>query len=111
MKFSVERTTRGTDKKPCEGAIFGEKTFIAVKNLKSPDDFEYEMDREYWFRTGTNHRCEDGKIKKDMLEKYWTIEIENIEALVEFAKLHGDIIIIADQDNMPGIEIYDGYRE
>lgn len=40
--------------------------------------------------------------------EHWTIEIPDLDALMEFAKREGEIILWADE---PAIEIYDGYRE
>ena len=41
----------------------------------------------------------------------YTIEINSLEELIDFVKEEGKIIISSPSDIMPGIEIYDDFRE
>ncbi len=51
-----------------------------------------------------------GLYKKD---KYWYVQINTLEELIEFYKKHTDLIIQENWDNKEEmmIEIYDDYRE
>ena len=48
---------------------------------------------------------------EDKYGKQYTIEINSLEELIDFVKEEGKIIISSPSEIMPGIEIYDDYRE
>lgn len=41
----------------------------------------------------------------------WIVEIDSLDTLMAFIGRHGKIIVSADRDPNPEIEIYDGWRE
>jgi len=45
-------------------------------------------------------------------EGRWSIEIKDLQELIDFVKVNGDIVLSNEGiSNEPEIEIYDGYRE
>ena len=115
MKFAIHRTSdyRGSTP-PCKEAIHissmrvDERTTDDPKKLPCPVG-DYEA--KWWYETGTNHRVENGHIKRDFEEWTWLIEIASLEALAAFCDEYGCLIISSSGGNMPELEIYDDYRE
>lgn len=108
--FLVSRTSiYDDDVKPCDEAVE-----IYVKNIDSravddPSKLVWKPTADTWYDTGTNHRVENGKIKRDFGErKEWAIKTNNI---FDFVKKYGSCIINIDVDGFNTIEIYDDYRE
>jgi len=52
-----------------------------VKAGKGKDD--------WWYGGGTNHRVENGQIKRDFIENVNTIEVESLEKLIEIIGENG----------------------
>ena len=85
MKFYVRRTSDHDEKgSPCKGAAPTGAPPVSEQITADPD-------------------CE--------IEARHTIEIKDLDALARFAKEHGRIIIFADENGNPLLEIYDSYRE
>lgn len=62
-----------------------------------------------WYTIGTNHRVEDGMIKRDIGTRYeWAVELTDI---MEFVDRYGECIVGRDDRGFCTIEIYDDYRE
>lgn len=97
MRFTVRRTSQWGDKQPCEEAELHEVLHEPIKHVRDQGN----LGRVY---------------------PVWTIKINSLKQLVEFAVKYGNIIVIDNSEprdygpvapyrNMPEIEIYDGYRE
>lgn len=66
----------------------------------------------WWYGEGTNHRVEDGHIKRDMgYDNCWAIKISSIDELMIFIEQNGQCIVSIDREGYQCIEIYDTYRE
>ena len=116
MKFLVTRTSVfgfSEKSKPCKDAII--KCYTAVDERNIDDPMKNPFIGENWYKNGTRHRVENGHIKRNLKEKGWFIEINNLEELVEFQKEYGQIIIreatFPILDGTLQIEIYDSWRE
>jgi hypothetical protein len=117
MEYTVSRTSQWSvspDEPPCKEAVLKQLTRIVqfpYGGLLSIEDAKRFDDRG-WFKSGNNHRVENGNVVKDVSEDVWTVEIKN---LVEFFNEHGhEEIIIMDSDfkEIPiNIEFYDDYRD
>lgn len=124
MKFIIERTSVHYDEiteenKPCEEAYKGQYTYVDTRTCDCPTKIlMYYGDPEKalndWFGEGSNHRVENGRIKRDLFtEDTWFIDINSLDALINFKEKYGDIIIgkRPSCDDCHSIEIYDYYRE
>lgn len=62
-----------------------------------------------WYKKGTNHRVEGGKIRRDLgTKEEWAVELRDLQAFVD---KHGECVVGRDIDGFCTIEIYDTYRE
>lgn len=114
MKFYVNRTSEWGDNQPCPQATL--EPYVRVDRRTADDPKKIPMyhgtDGD-WYKEGRNHRVENGQIARDFDDKAWFVEIDTLDALVAFAKEHGQLVL-AHEDwptDGPSIEIYDGYRE
>lgn len=111
MRFKVERTSRSDEMSPCPEAK--KLNYIRIDERFVDDPNIYGETKESWLSKGSNHRIENGHIKRDFRETGWFIEINLLEELVEFEDNYGPLVINKSWEN-PGIleiEIYDTYRE
>lgn len=108
MKFMVSRTSNwDAEVSPCEEAHREEYTSI---DERTTDDPSFEPT---WYDHGTNHRVEDGHIKRDFSDVGWFVELDSLEALMEFRDKYERLVLgrYWDNNSIPSIEIYDDYRE
>lgn len=62
-----------------------------------------------WYLKGTNHRVENGYIKRDIgLRDAWAIDVSDI---MMFVDANGSCMLNRDENGFATIEIYDDYRE
>jgi len=110
MKFKVSRTSLFNDEKPCEGSFKEKYIRIDERTISDPFKNIYMKD---WYETGTNHRVENGHIKRDFVEEGWFVEIATLLEFIQFSNNNGSIIIRKCYHNVSitEIEIYDDYRE
>lgn len=98
MKFEIRKYSEWKEK-PCENAIKETYSVIDTRSVNDPYKIwstEEEV-QKFWYGNGTNHRVENGKIKRDLEEEfYWVIEINNIEELIELQEKYGEIAINED---------------
>lgn len=73
----------------------------------------FEIDRVSKGWNNPNPPCEEASMfYKDEFRTRWRMEIKTLEELMDFIDKYGDIVIHQEyENNMRGIEIYDGYRE
>lgn len=45
------------------------------------------------------------------IAKYWTIDIDSLEALLRLAMVEGELIVAHEVELLPSIDIYDDYNE
>ena len=114
MKFKISRTSLHCyEGKPIKEAIEKESTYIDIRTCKEFKEI-LGIDPE-WLKVGTNHRKEDGYIKRDLDKRnIWTIKIDNLKQLIDLVDKYGSIVIepIEDETNYNyKIEIYDDWRE
>ena len=102
------------DTRPCDEAF--QITIVAVDTRSVDDPKKIRSNKGTdgdWYMRGTNHRVDNGRIKRDMgYAQVWAVECKNIP---EFVKKYGQCVV---EYNTCGcyegyweIEIYDGYRE
>jgi len=69
----------------------------------------YGHTEAWWYGEGTNHRVENGHIKRDLEpEAVYVVEIPDIWAFVE---KHGDCVLSINSEGFRVVEIYDDDRE
>jgi len=113
MKFLVKRTSEYRNKrKPCEEAWKEQCVFTEERVCDDPSKLSL-CQKELWYQQGTNHRVEDGRIKRDFIEDRWFVSINSLEDLLSFSDKYGKIILsrFVEDPNIWEIEIYDDYRE
>jgi len=113
MKFLVGRTSLAfhENNKPCEGAYYDSYIHIDERTVDDPAKIGPTIGRsEWWYSRGTNHRIEDGHIKRDVEDKRWFVDIDSLEDLLDFVSRNSRSIVLSTFD-FPEIEIYDDYRE
>lgn len=94
MRFEVYNGYRSVDESPCNGAEridHGKRTYVDERTVADPEQLPFPTPRghssktEYWLSEGTNHRVEDGHIKRDkpLPEEYWYCWILDLNELSE----------------------------
>lgn len=122
MKFLITRSSQPwfeEDEKPCKEAYIDEYLIIDTRTTDCPTKIPAfsgnpERAKKDWFSSGTNHRIENGQIKRDMkMEKAWFIDINTLTDLITFTKKYGNLVLETAicNENILAIEIYDTYRE
>ena len=111
MKFRVTRTSMyDDDNAPCEEAIKELCIRIDERNVDDPMKNKYIGIK--WYEEGSNHRVENGHIKRDFVDYAWFIEINSLKQLLEMKIKYGDIMISNSRLDEPHIiEIYDSWRK
>ena len=117
MKFHVSRTSQWDhEEPPCAEAFRDTYTRIDTRTTDDPAKITAHRKKStaWWYNNGTNHRVENGQIKRDFPgESQWAIELSDLDALIAFMHRYGSLVIETHWDN-PGtveLEIYDNYRE
>lgn len=123
MRFAVTRTS-GHDReaKPCEEATRGELDYWDVRTFKSPEEHDATPWARHskWRDRGTDHQFVYGPggdvagIKRNLGPRTaWFVDLASLEELVAFHEKYGELVLtnVNGNDSVPGIEIYDGYRE
>ena len=115
MKFIITRTSAyGNDEQPCEEAVKEKHLCVDERCCGNADELSHTDKRE-WFSEGTNHRVENGHIKRDFMEETWVIEIPSLEYLMKLRDEYGEIIVVSKDElggyDLPTLEIYDDWRE
>lgn len=95
---------------PCDGAYQIRVTRVDRRLTDDPKKVPSGRGTdEWWYDRGTNHRVEDGCICRDLgVDTLWAVDVPD---LVEFVRDSGQIVLYIEDNGMPVIEIYDGYRE
>lgn len=90
MKFQIYRANDyTTGLPPCDKAFAGKVMRVDTRTVDDPAKLKKPFGDE-WYRQGTNHRVEDGRIKRDMgLEHAWFIEISTLEELTALVASYG----------------------
>lgn len=119
MEYKISRTSSWGSGKPHKDAYQREYTMIDTRSTDDPAKIPlYKNKPDEWYKRGTNHRVENGKIKRDFhKEDGWFIQVENLHQFLE--QLYKDeetselVLSVEDDINPPmlAIEIYDSYRE
>jgi hypothetical protein len=110
MEFIIFRTSR--DGKPCEEAVLKNYMRVDERSIDDPSKFITE-EKTSWYLHGTNHRAENGHIKRDFQAQEWFVEIYTLTDLINLNNKYGALIIENSINNssIKSIEIYDSYRE
>jgi hypothetical protein len=104
--YLCSRTSAAYDAKPCDEAF---RIYLANTDTRNTDDpkkipANRGTDGD-WYMRGTNHRVENGKIRRDLgIKTAWAVEVPD---LVAFADKHGDLVLQRNLDGFGVIEIYD----
>lgn len=113
MRFIISRTSQW-DGEPHNKAYQDKFIRVDTRVVDCPSKLNHRVDRENWYEKGTNHRVENGCIKRDFIGKNWFIDISSLEELLEFKEEVGEDIVIQnswENEELLEIEIYDTYRE
>lgn len=105
--YLVSRTSQYMgEEPPCEEAFRVTVVNVDTRYVEDPANLNNPND---WYKRGTNHRVEDGNIKRDLgLRAEWAVEVAN---LFEFVKKYGQCVVDIDESGFAKLEIYDYYRE
>ena len=122
MKFEIKRTSFRNGECPFIGCA--EETYDHVDYATYPmteDQFNKNPSYSHiapWRSFGDNHEeyaRANGKkgIRRELHapRKRWVLEIESLDVLANFAEKVGGELVLSFVQDMPGIEIYDDYRE
>lgn len=112
MKFICTRTSGYREEKPCDEAT--REVIITYDCRTLPKEQMAKKFKNERFLEYENFTFSDGRAgcRRKMEEDVYTIEIDNLEQLIDFIKKHGDIVIGKHDDyDLPEIEIYDTWRE
>lgn len=73
MKFLISRTSIWGDKKPYKNACLD--TFIRIdeRTVDDPSKLNHKSSRENWYDEGSNHRVENGHIKRGFVDEGLTV--------------------------------------
>ena len=109
MKFLITRTSQWAGQ-PCDEAYQDTYTRIDERTVRTPDKLP---NGQTWYQEGTNHRVEDGHIKRDFQDTAWFVDIPDLDALMVFYQKYGQLVISSHYNNdaIVELEIYDDYRE
>lgn len=107
--YLVRRTSM-YEGSPCPDAFIIERIFIDTRNCDDPKKIPANNGKDGdWFLRGTNHRVENGMIKRDLgTIQEWAVEIPDILAFVD---KYGECVVGRNSNGFYEIEIYDDYRE
>jgi len=113
MKILVTRSSLFLDNaKPCDDAQKCSYTDVDERTVDDPRKNKYLSD---WYSDPrfTNHRVENGHIKRDQNIEGWCICLNTLDELKLFADKHGKCVVSVKDNNpdMMHVEIYDTYRE
>lgn len=111
MEFLVSRTSGGVE--AIDGVYEKECIRVDERTVNDPKKLPVGLDRNLWYERGTNHRVEDGHIKRDFSTKEWFIDLPDLDALIGFTEKYGEVIIGVWYQNtsIKHLEVYDDYRE
>ena len=113
MKILVTRSSLFLDNaKPCDDAQKCSYTDVDERTVDDPRKNKYLSD---WYSDPrfTNHRVENGHIKRDQNREGWCICLNTLDELKLFADKYGKCVVSVKDNNpdMMHVEIYDTYRE
>jgi len=110
MNYRITRTSDWGDNSPCEEAVKGTYIDIDERTTDSPDKIPANLNQptDWWYKDGTNHRVENGHIKRDFIRDGWIVDINSVDDLRKLSDKYGNLIFNSTENS---IEIYDDYRE
>lgn len=120
MEYKIRRTSGGYHGgKPHKDAYQRPYIYTDTRTTDDPAKVPMHLGKsEWWYEKGTNHRIEDGKIKRDLhKESGWFIQVEDIHQFLRdlYKEEETSEIVLSIEDDMNPpmleIEIYDDYRE
>ena len=117
MEFLLTSTI-GRVKNQIPNAIIKKYKKVEVRGFSSFEEFDKRLSwmEGNWLSKGVNHKTSKGRIQREFpngAEGHF-IEINSIEELLEFQReVRSELIITSaiDNESIPAIEIYNGYRE
>lgn len=109
-KLFIVRRTSKQGGKPCDEAFEAEIMRVDSRNTDDPKKILVYGGTEGWYKHGSNHRLENGRICRDIFDKVYVIELDSITNIMNFIDKYGECIIDRDR-GFCTIEIYDNYRE
>nr|DAJ30440.1 MAG TPA: hypothetical protein [Caudoviricetes sp.] len=117
MEFLLT-STMGRVENQIPNAVIKKYTKIEVRFCSTFEEYDERFSRieGSWLSEGVNHKTSKGRIQREFpngAEGHF-IEINSIEELLEFQRKVGSELIIGyafNNETIPVIEIYNGYRE
>ena len=122
MKILVTRTSRdwnlydAEESRPCNEVVRCTYIDVDERTVDHPDKL-YPKNRftSDWYDDPrfTNHRVENGHIKRDKTEEGWCICLDTLDELKLFVTKYGKCVISVEDGNPDTmkVEIYDTWRE
>lgn len=122
MKILVTRTSRDwfsyddEGSKPCDETVRGTYIDVDERTVDHPDKiYPNNKFTSDWYNDPrfTNHRVENGHIKRDSIKEGWCIYLDALNELKLFVNKYGKCVISVEDGNpdMIKVEIYDTRRE
>jgi hypothetical protein len=84
MKFVISWEKEDKPFMDCE---LKEITLVDERMVDDPSKVIYFCgETDWWYKEGTNHRIENGHIKRDLVKPGWCKEISSLEELLDIVK-------------------------
>lgn len=96
--------------KPCDEAFQVTVINTDTRNCDDPKKIPVNKGTNGdWYERGTNHRTENGNIKRDLgTITEWAVELDDVMIFVD---KYGDCVVSRNNSGFATIEVYDDYRE
>ncbi len=92
MRCRVRSLVVPDDAPPCTGAAAGTCLVVDERQVDDPAKVPARRgQREWWYDRGCNHRVEHGRIRRDLPERGWFLEVASVEDLLQLAREHGGL--------------------
>lgn len=104
MLFEIFKTS-DPEAKPIESATRSQRVEVDERTVDDPAKLPYPGAVDDWYGYGTNHRVEEGHIKRDVgMYDMWQVEVPTIEALVGIVRTSKNPVMVGEDY----IEVLDG---
>jgi hypothetical protein len=93
MLFHVTRTGID-DGRPCDEAFLRDIARVDERATNDPALIPaYKNSPDKWYADGTNHRVENGHIKRDFVVSEWCAELSSLDDLLALISRNGRIVV------------------
>ncbi len=75
--------------RPCDKAVYMSYTREDRRTTDDPAKIpNYTGESQWWYKDGSNHRVVEGQIVRDLPDKGWMMQVENMEELLDLLRLY-----------------------